>query len=406
MPRVTLPLNNTQIANAKPRLKEYNLSDGRGLNLRIKPNGTKSWLFQFSAPFTKKRTNISLGTYPEIALKKARERRDAYRALLAENIDPRDQRRHEALEKNKELSNTLCMVAEKWIPIKRTQVTADYATDIERSLSNHVFPTLGKVPIQNITAPQTIDCLKPLEKMGKLETIKRLCQNLNQIMDFAVNTGLLESNRLSGIKAAFQAPKRKHMASLHPEELPELVNAIASANIRATTRELILWQLHTMTRPAEAAGTTWEEIDLKNKLWTIPAARMKKGRPHKIPLTQGSLIILKTMQPISGHRMHVFPADRNPRQATNSQNTNMALKRMGFENRLVAHGLRSLASTTLNEQRFDAELIEVALAHVDKNQVRDAYNRAEYLDERREMMEWWSERILSESRPSAKLVAD
>ena len=148
-----------------------------------------------------------------------------------------------------------------------------------------------------------------------------------------------------------------------------------------------------MTRPAEAAGTTWEEIDFKEKLWRIPAERMKRSREHLVPLTKESLEILKTMQPISGNRTHVFPSERSPRQAANSQNANMALKRMGYKGKLVSHGLRSLASTTLNEEGFDAEIIEMALAHVDKNQVRAAYNRAEHLDRRREMMDWWSDMI-------------
>ena len=393
MPRLVKPLSNTQITNAKPRTKEYNLSDGDGLYLRVKPNGTKSWLFQFSAPYSKKRTNMSLGTFPAITLKSARDKRDSYKTLLAEDIDPREHRRQVERQKYHEIKNTLEAVTNKWLPLKRTQVSADYALDIERSLKNHIYPRLGNFPISKITAPETIDCLKPLEKAGKLETIKRLCQNLNQIMDFAVNTGLIESNRLSGIKAAFQSPRRKHFASIHPGELPDLVKNILSANIRTTTRSLILWQLHTMTRPAEAAGTTWEEIDFKEKLWRIPAERMKRSREHLVPLTKESLEILKTMQPISGNRTHVFPSERSPRQAANSQNANMALKRMGYKGKLVSHGLRSLASTTLNEEGFDAEIIEMALAHVDKNQVRAAYNGAEHLDRRREMMDWWSDMI-------------
>lgn len=207
-------------------------------------------------------------------------------------------------------------------------------------------------------------------------------------MNYSVNCGLVFSNPLSGIKAAFKKPKKENMASLKPEELPELMSAIANASIKRTTRCLLEWQLHTMTRPAEASGARWDEIDLDTKIWSIPPERMKKRREHRIPLTEQALALLETMQPISGHREFVFPSDRDPLKPCNSQTANMALKRMGFAGRLVSHGLRSLASTTLNEQGFEA-----ALAHVDDNQVRSAYNRTDYLERRIPMMSWWSGHI-------------
>ena len=181
--------------------------------------------------------------------------------------------------------------------------------------------------------------------------------------------------------------------------------AIANASIKKTTRCLIEWQLHTMTRPAEAATTCWADIDFEKKTWTIPAERMKKRRVHVIPLTEPALALLKTIKPYSGHREFVFPADRNPRTHCNSQTANMALKRMGFEGRLVSHGMRSMASTTLNEHGWDAELIEVALAHVDKDEVRSAYNRAEYIERRRSMMEWWSNHIDKAATGSLSMAA-
>lgn len=213
-------------------------------------------------------------------------------------------------------------------------------------------------------------------------------------MVFAVNTGLLDgANPIAGIKDAFQQPEKKHLPSIDPDQLPELVSRIHLASLRTTTRLLLLWQLHTMVRPSEAAGTEWNVIDRKNCTWTIPAERMKKKKKHAVPLTDEMLKILDAMHEISGHRTHVFPSEINPRNATNAQTANMALKRMGYEGVLVAHGLRSLASTTLNEQGFAADIIEPALAHSDKNEVRAAYNRAQYLDQRREMMTWWSNQI-------------
>ena len=194
------------------------------------------------------------------------------------------------------------------------------------------------------------------------------------------------------------------MAALTPAELPELMQAIATASIKRTTRCLIEWQLHTMTRPSEAAGARWEEIDLETKVWTIPPERMKKRREHRIPLTEQMLALLEVMKPISGHREYVFPSDREPKKPCNSQTANMALKRMGFAGRLVSHGLRSLASTTLNEQGFERDLVEAALAHVDDNQVRSAYNRTDYLERRTPMMCWWSKHIEKASQGSLSIT--
>lgn len=199
-------------------------------------------------------------------------------------------------------------------------------------------------------------------------------------MTFAVNTGVIEHNPLAGIKEAFEKPKKQNMPTIRPDEIPELMKAISYASIKITTRCLIEWQLHTMVRSSEAAKAKWQEIDFENKLWNIPAENMKMKKPHSVPLTEQTLSLLTMMKPISGHREYIFPADRTPKNHANTETVNVALKRMGFKNRLVAHGMRALASTTLNEQGFDPDVIESALAHVDKNEVRRAYNRAEYLE--------------------------
>jgi integrase len=180
---------------------------------------------------------------------------------------------------------------------------------------------------------------------------------------------------------------------------------LSTANIKLTTRCLIEWQLHTMVRPSEAAGATWKEINEEKKLWIIPAERMKKRREHTVPLTAQTPALLKVMRPISEHREHIFPADRNPKTHCNSETANMALKRMGFAGQLVSHGLRSLASTTLNEEGFNPDVIESALAHTDKNEVRRAYNRAQYIERRRELMKWWSEHIEKAATMSVSLAA-
>ncbi len=387
MPRTIKPLTALQINQAKPKDKIYGLNDGDGLQLRITKSGSKTWYLNYYRPSDNKRTMLKLGLYPELPLVEARERRAECRKLLSDNIDPALVKQNKLLEGK----NTLEAITTAWLKIKQTQITEDYATDIINSLENHIFPKLGKTPVTQITAPIVIEVIKPISQKGSHETVKRLCQRLNEIMQYSVNIGAILHNPLTGIRDAFIAPKKKHLPTLKPDELPELIKTIYNASIRNRTRDLILFQLHTMTRPAEASGAQWSEIDLDAGLWTIPPERMKRKREHKIPLTPQVIAILEGLN--SGYTDFVFIGDRSLKKPINSQTANMAIRRMGYGGRLVAHGLRSLASTTLNEQGFDAELIEVSLSHVDKNTVREAYNRSEYIERRRKMMEWWSNHI-------------
>lgn len=389
----TKPLTNTEVKQAKGKEKVYKLSDGDGLQLRVKPNGNKSWLLDYYKPYTKKRTSIGLGGYPAISLADARKLKSKFRELLAKDIDPKEYKEDHNRIQLEAVSNTFKHVATNWFEIKKTQVSENYGIDLWRSLENHLFPELGKLPISKITAPKVIDVIKPIAAKGVLETVKRLCQRLNEIMTYAVNTGLIHANPLSGLRAAFQKPVKENMPTIPPEELPELMKDLSYASIKLVTRLLIEWQLHTMVRPSEAAGAAWREINFDNKLWEIPADRMKKKRGHNVPLTEQTIELLNRLKPISGHREYIFPGDRNPRTHLNEQTANMALKRMGYENRLVAHGMRSIASTALNQHGFEGDVVEAALAHVDKNEVRRAYNRADYLERRRVMMSWWSEYI-------------
>ncbi|MCR9955981.1 integrase domain-containing protein [Vibrio parahaemolyticus] len=393
MPRITKPLTATEVKNAKPKEKEYRLSDGQGLQLRVLPSGSKQWQLNYYRPTNGKRANFNLGRFPDVNLAQARKSSLLAKELIAQGIDPQEEQQKIQQEYKEVHEHTFVNVTKEWFEIKKDSVTPDYATDIWRSLELHIFPHLADMPVKSITAPLVIELLKPIEAKGSLETVKRLSQRLNEVMNFATNCGLIQANPLTGIKAAFKKPKKENMAALKPAELPELMGAIANASIKRTTRCLLEWQLHTMTRPAEASGAKWCEIDIDEKVWTIPAERMKKRREHRIPLTEQALDLLEVMKPISGHREFVFPSDRDPKKPCNSQTANMALKRMGFAGRLVSHGLRSLASTTLNEQGFEADLIEAALAHVDDNQVRSAYNRTDYLERRIPMMCWWSGHI-------------
>ena len=386
-------LSDVKVKAAKVKEKDYILTDGNGLQMRVRINGSKLWNFNYIQPVTKKRINMGLGTFPEVSLAQARKRTVEARELVAQGLDPKEKRDAERHAKKAATEHTFEHISTAWFELKKDSVTPAYAEDIWRSLTLHVFPDLGSTPITAITAPKVITLLRPLETKGSLETVKRLAQRLNEIMTYGVNSGLIHANPLSGIRSVFKKPRKKNMATLAPDELKELMVAIANASIKRTTRCLIEWQLHTMTRPAEAATSRWADIDFEKKIWTIPAERMKKRRIHIIPLTDQALALLEAIKPYSGHREYVFPADRDPRTHCNSQTANMALKRMGFEGRLVSHGMRSIASTVLNEHGWNPELIEVALAHVDNNGVRNAYNHADYIDRRRPMMAWWSEHI-------------
>ncbi len=261
MARNVKPLTFTEVNKAKPKEKEYTLSDGQGLMLSIRPSGSKVWLFKYQKPFTKKRTNISFGSFPEISIADARKLRLEALTLLAKQIDPREYKQQQTQGKLAELEHTFEKISASWMTVKKSTVSENYAKDIWRSFELHIFPKLGKLPISKLTAIETINTLKPIAAKGSLETVKRLCQRINEVMDFAVNTGIIYSNPLSKIHSAFHAPKKKNMPTITPEELPQFMTALSRASIKLTTRCLIEWQLHTMTRPNESSAAQWSEID-------------------------------------------------------------------------------------------------------------------------------------------------
>lgn len=244
--------------------------------------------------------------------------------------------------------------------------------------------------MQEIKARKLVEALEPIKARGALETVRRLVQRINEIMIYAVNTGLIDANPASGIGMAFEKPKKQNMPTLRPEELPKLMHSLVMSNLSVLTRCLIEWQLLTLVRPSEASGAKWIEIDLNANLWTIPAERMKAKREHVVPLSSQALDILEVMRPISAHRVHIFPSRNDPKHPMNSQTANAALKRIGYAGKLVAHGLRSIASTAMNEAGLNPDVIEAALAHSDKNEVRRAYNRSSYLNKRIDLMNWWA----------------
>ena len=389
MARITRPLTNNEILKAKPQEKDFTLHDGDGLFLLVKTSGKKLWRFRYQRPASSSRTNLSLGSYPALTLAAARKMRDQYLSLLAQGIDPQKQQEEVSEQRQIELDSIFSVVAGKWFLLKSKSVTKDYAKDIWRSLEKDIFPTIGEIPVQALKARTIVEALEPIKARGALETVRRLVQRINEIMIYAVNTGLIDANPASGVGMAFEKPKKQNMPTLRPEELPKLMRSLVMSNLSVPTRCLIEWQLLTLVRPSEASGARWEEIDLDAKLWTIPAERMKAKRQHIVPLSTQAIAILEVLKPISAHREHIFPSRNDPKKPMNSQTANAALKRIGYGGKLVAHGLRSIASTALNEQGFSADVIEAALAHSDKNEVRRAYNRSTYLNKRIELMNWW-----------------
>lgn len=398
------PLSPTQVTKAKPLDKEYSLADGNGLYLRIKPNGAKLWIFNYIHPTTKKRKNISLGAFPDITLASAREKTREMRQLVAEGVDPKTHRDNQRFNAQIAQSHTLRAIAEEWFEVKKHDVSDDYADDIWRSLELHVFPNLGNMPVSELSAPTVIQTLRPIEAKGALETVRRVCQRLNEVMTYAHHCGKVEVNRLEKISKAFKKPKADHMSTIRPDELNDLMQAMSLANIKLATRCAFEFQLHTLTRPVECAAAEWSEIDFENKLWIISKNKMKMKRDHKIPLSDASIQLLNFMKPISYGQRYVFPSSKSVDQHMNSQSVNAALKRAGMKGKLVSHGMRSIGSTALNEQGFNKDAIELCLAHVDKNTIRDIYNNAEYLQERCKIMEWWSN-FIHDAAKSANTIA-
>lgn len=399
MAKIAKKLTDTEIKSTKPADKEINLFDGDGLILRIAPlskGGKKNWYFRYAVPVSKKRTKMSLGTYPHLTLAKARALRDEYLSLLANGIDPQVHNTQKANELKDATEHTFQAVAKKWLDekVKTSGISQDHANDIWRSLERNIFPTLGDTPIKEIRPKMLKQHLEPIEKRGVLETLRRIISRLNEIFRYAATEELIEFNPADNLGQRFSKPKKQNMPALPPSELPRFLVALNNASIRLETRLLIEWQLLTWVRPGEAVRTRWSDIDIETGMWNIPAEFMKMKKPHKVPLSKEALRVLDSMKAISGHREWVFSSIKAPLNHMHEQTANAAIIRMGFGGELVAHGMRSIARTAAEESgKFRTEVLEAALAHSKKDEIIAAYNRAEYLAERVVLMQWWSDYV-------------
>ena len=402
MAKIAKKLTDTEIKSTKPAEKEVNLFDGDGLLLRIAPlakGGKKNWYFRYAVPVTKKRTKVSLGTYPLLTRAKARSLRDEYLSLLTNGIDPQVHNNQKANALKDATEHTFQAVAKKWLDekVKTSGISQDHANDIWRSLERNIFSTLGDTPIKEIRPKMLKQHLEPIEKRGVLETLRRIISRLNEIFRYAATEELIEFNPADNLGQRFSKPKKQNMPALPPSELPRFLVALNNASIRLETRLLIEWQLLTWVRPGEAVRTRWSDIDIETGMWNIPAEFMKMKKPHKVPLSKEALRVLDLMKVISGHREWVFPSIKAPLNHMHEQTANAAIIRMGFGGELVAHGMRSIARTAAEESgKFRTDVLEAALAHSKKDEIIAAYNRAEYLTERVVLMQWWSDYVSSQ----------
>ena len=390
----TKPLTDTQIKQTKPVFdKTLILADGDGLRLLIKPSSSKIWHLRYTNPITKNKTTMSLGSYPSVTLANARSQRKKARELIANGIDPKRHREEEIRKAKFELTNSFKSVFDEWFSIKESNVAPKQSKLIKRAFENHLFKYLGAMPIGELKPQYVIEVIKKVEQQGKSDLAKRLCSRVNEVMTYAANTGRITFNPLTGIISAFKKVKHKPHPAVTPDKLPWLLKIINDSQVKKVTRCLIEWQLHTITRSNEATTTKWKDIDLDKKLWSIPADVMKMDKPHLIPLTEQAISLLEIIRPITGYAEYVFPSFHYGKGHINEETVNKAFRRMGLQDIQTAHGLRSVASTTLNEQGHDYDVIESALAHLDDNQVRRAYNRTDYMERRRKLMVWWSNHI-------------
>lgn len=375
MARRVIPLTHTEVKNSKSSEKDYRLNDGRGLSLLIKTTGGKLWRFNYYKPFVKTRTEISLGTYPEISLAQAREERERCRALLAKNIDPQDDKAQTLRNELEKRKNTFAKVAEKWrmmgeTKVKNREIQRKTLQKNWRIIEIYLFPTLENCPISEVTPKLAIQAIEEAKARDVSDTLRRAIRLLNEIMNFAVNADLIEFNKCTNIGANFSTAKTVHNPTIPPKELPAFLTALRDHNLSPRTKLLIKWQLLTMTRPSEAAHAQWNEIDFEAKTWTIPATKMKMGRPHIIPLSTQAIAILRKMQRITWRSPYVFQSETKPKQPMNSQTANRAIGVLGYKGILTAHGMRAIASTYLNEQLVNYDVVEACLAHVIQDQTR------------------------------------
>lgn len=388
-----MPLTDTAARQAKPTDKATKLSDGRGLYLLVNPSGSKLWRWKYR--FHGKEKLMPLGQYPEISLARARAACEEARRLLADGQDPMERRKVEKLAKLSVADDAFETVARQWWEHWKGPRSPRHTDYVLRRLEADVFPVLGSRPVSSITAPQLLAMAKGIESRGALDIAKRALQTCGQIMRYAVAHGLIERNPAADVRPsdALKPRQKVNYARLDAREMPELLRKIEAYVGSPYTRLAMKLMALTFVRTGELIGARWDEFDLEAGEWRIPAGRMKMRTPHIVPLAPQAVEVLQALQTISGGRPLLFPGERDHERPISNNTILSALKRMGYAGRMTGHGFRGMASTMLHEQGFAHHLIELQLAHQERDQVAAAYNHATYLKERRSMMNWWANHL-------------
>lgn len=386
-----MSLSDAKVRNAKPKLKPYKIADGEGLFLFITPSGAKYWRMKYF--FAGKERVLAVGVYPHITLADARERRAQARRLLAVGTDPGEAKKEAKRIATLNAANTFEAVAREWIEKRRHQ-WAPITTEVKLArLEKHIFPKLGNRPIADIAPPEVLAMLRVVEAKGTLETAQRAMQICGQIFMYSIATGRAVRNPVPDLRGALTSPVVKHRSYLKETELPAYLEKLGAYIGDPLTKLALRFLLLTFVRSGELRAAQWSEIDWDKAEWRIPAERMKMNELHLVPLSNQAMGVLRDLQKLSGHRPLIFPNSHNPATFMSENTMLYALYRMGYHSRATGHGFRSTASTILNEHGFHADVIERQLAHCERNKVRAAYNHAQYLPERRKMMQWWADYI-------------
>ena len=390
MPRQVKPLSDTDIRNAKPKSKPYNLFDGGGLFVLVTPAGGKLWRLKFRLGGTEKR--IALGAYPAVSLKDARQKRDAAREQLAQGIDPCAHKQAVKAAARAESGHSYEVLAREWFAKYSSGWTESNGVKVLARQINYIFPFIGGKPIREITAPELLEALRHIEKRGSLDTAHRALQDCSRVFRYAIATGRGERDTAADLRGALPPAKGESFAAItEPKAVGALLRAIDAYNGGIVVTSALRLAPLVFVRPGELRQAEWTEFDLDGEEWRIPAARMKMRQAHIVPLARQTLAILRELQPFTGDRRFLFPSFRGDDRPISDVALLAALRRMGYtKEQMCVHGFRSMASTLLNEQGYNRDWIERQLAHGERNSIRAAYNYAEYLPERRKMMNEWA----------------
>jgi integrase len=385
-------ISDIQARKAKPKDKPYKLADEKGLYLYITPQGGKLWRFDFR--YEGKRKTLSFGVYPDVSLSNARDKRDDARKLIAAGGDPSAQRKALKAANAERAANSFEVIAREWHQTHMADKTEDHAKRTLTRLEKDVFPWMGARPLADIEAPEILAVLRRIEQRGANELAHNVKRTIGQVFRFAIATGRASRNPVPDLQGALKPVVVEHYAAItDPVKIGELLRAVDGYTGELATRCAFRLSFLVMLRPGEVRKAEWQEISLERKEWRIPAHKMKMRDEHIIPLSRQAIEIFEEIRPLTGHGRYVFPSVRTHERPMSENTITGALRRLGYTgNEMTAHGFRAMASTRLNESHlFHADAIERQLAHGERDSVRAAYHRAQYLPERVKMMQWWAE---------------